>query len=161
MTFKLPTYSEDSLREAMDKAAAVADYTKQEHGAKGPHFSTLFLFDDSMSDGALRHSRAFSDLFIIGRHDFMSVFWLCHSWRLGLHPTARKQLSSLYCFRLRNNADRTALFGPSGELSAFRKHEDLEAAYETATSEPYGWLNVSLSQKDPKRILRNQFGAFL
>ena len=79
-----PVYSEAALREAMDRAAAVADYTKEEHGAKGPHFNTLFIFDDSMNDGSLRHSRAVSDTFVMGRHDFLSVLWLCHSWRAAL-----------------------------------------------------------------------------
>ena len=112
-----PTFSDEALRAAMEKAGAVADYTKENFKDGETHFSTLHIFDDSMNDGQQRHSRAFSDLFVMGRHDFTSVLWLCHSWRQGLHPTARKQLSALYCFRLRNNADRSALFGPSGELS--------------------------------------------
>ena len=70
----------------MDQQGAVADYTKENHGEKGPHFSCLHYFDDSTNDTSLRNSKAFSNLFTQGRHDLTSVLWSCHAWRLGLAP---------------------------------------------------------------------------
>jgi hypothetical protein len=67
----------------------------------------------------------------------------------AISPIIRKNLTSLYIWKLRNWADMQAWLE---ELSAMLPKDLLEEMYKIATSVPYGFLYIHLTAEDPKNM---------
>jgi hypothetical protein len=66
-----------------------------------------------------------------------------------LSPSIRTNATALAIFRLRSGADKEAIMS---ENSAIVKRKTLEDLYDIATSKPFGFLLILLSEADPSRM---------
>ncbi|MFM7978308.1 MAG: hypothetical protein ACKPKO_03250, partial [Candidatus Fonsibacter sp.] len=93
--------------------------------------------------------------FVKGRHAGLSTLMSVQKYRC-LNPILRVSATCLYVFRLRNKAELDALveetrahYGPKVTKQIFRK----------ATTEPYSFLWLNLSAKNPEDLFWLRFEA--
>jgi len=89
----------------------------------------------------------------MGRHIFCSTFVLTQYYRL-LSPALRTNAVLLACFRMRNIKDLQAILE---ENSALVPADRLKEMYDRATSKPFGFLLIRLTETDPAKTF---FGSF-
>jgi len=153
--FFFSDFSEEALADIVERQAKIAAFCKKRGG---PFYQIAIVFDDNMSNVNLRNSKTFNDLWTRGRHSFISTFYLQQAFKLGLAPSARKNLSGLLVFRLRNSVDRDSLVQ---EFSALRDKDEILAAYNNAVGEDFGFLYINFMERDPALMFMSKFDTFI
>ena len=72
----------------------------------------------------------------------------------AISPIVRKNITGLYIYRLRNQAD---LDGVLDETSAVYDKKTLYKLYRMATDEPYGFLYIKLTARDKHDMFYSKF----
>ena len=119
-------------------------------------YGALILIDD-MADNArvMRSSTSLAHLFVKGRHAGLSTIVSVQKYRV-LNPILRVNATSLFVFRLRSKAELDALVE---ENSAHYGPEITEQIFLRATTEPYSFLWLNLSAKNPEDLFWLRFEA--
>ena len=96
-------------------------------------------------------------LYLRGRHINCSTFVLTQYYRL-LSPAIRTNATQLCVFRMRNIKDRDAIIE---ENAAILDKERLLEMYNKATSKPFGFLLILLTETDPNKTFYGSFDTRL
>ena len=140
-------YSEADLDKVISTQFKVVEHQKQNKHKK--IFSILIVIDDFADTPSFtRNSKLLHSLYIRGRHLFISSVTATQVYKC-ISPIIRKNLTSIYIWRLRNWADHQAWLE---ELTAMVPKDHLEEMYQLATSEPYGFLYIHLTSKTPENM---------
>jgi DNA helicase HerA-like ATPase len=144
-------YNVDDLLRVIEEQKKVARHMKERRKEfKGRLYSVLVLIDDfAETPEFLRNSKPLAKLFINGRH--LSISTVVSTQKATLvSPTIRTQATSIFVFRIRNQQDLDLI---SSEFSALLPtKKDFLDLYRAATNEPYGFLYIDLSARDPERM---------
>ena len=132
------TYNPEELREVMDRQFRIAEWMKN----NGKHvFGVLLIIDDFSDDPAFtRNSKLLHQLYIRGRHSFMSVITSVQK-ATTLHPLIRTQATHTFTFRLRSMQDLETWLN---ENSAVYDKPTLLKIYKLATTPQFGFLYMNL-----------------
>jgi len=140
-------YNELDLDRVISTQYKVVDFQKQNKQKK--IFSILIVVDDFVDTPSFtRNSKLLHSLNIRGRHLFISSVTATQVYK-AITPVIRKNITSIYIWKLRNYADHLAWLE---ELAAMIPKEQLEQMYQIATSEPYGFLYIHLTAKSKDNI---------
>jgi hypothetical protein len=146
------TYEPEELQAIIDKQHRVVDYLKTQGNTK--LFQVLIVIDDFADDPAFtRNSKLLHQLYIRGRHQCISTITSTQVYK-AISPIVRKNMTHLFIYRLRNYGDLVAIIE---ELSAVYNPKVLHQLYNTATSEPDGFLYVNLVAKDVNNMFYMNF----
>ena len=108
-------------------------------------YSILIVIDDfADSPEFTRQSTLLHQLYIRGRHQMISTITATQVYK-AISPIVRKNMTDLYIYRLRNQADLDAIVE---EVSAVYDKKTILKMYQFATSEPYSFLYIRLTAKD-------------
>ena len=111
-------------------------------------FSILILIDDfADSPEFTRQSKLLHQLYIRGRHDNISVITATQTFK-AVDTVICKNITALYCFRLRNQMELEAVVE---EVSALANKKTLLEMYDLATKEPYSFLFINFMEKDKQQ----------
>ena len=136
-------YDPAELQSIIDTQFKVVEFMK--HSKMHKVFQILIIIDDfADSPDFTRSSKILHSLYIRGRHLFISTITATQVYK-AVSPIIRKNITDLYIFRLRNQAD---LDGWVEELSAVYDKKTLFQLYKIATDRPYGFLYVNLTARD-------------
>jgi hypothetical protein len=140
-------YNESDLDRVISTQFKVVEHQKQN---KQKHiFSILVIVDDfADSPSFTRNSKLLHSLYTRGRHVFIPSVTATQVYK-AISPIIRKNLTSIYMWKLRNWADHMAWLE---ELAAMVSKEHLEQMYQLATSEPYGFLYIHLTSKSMENM---------
>jgi DNA helicase HerA-like ATPase len=144
-------YHVDDLMSVIEEQKKVARHMKERRKEfKGRLYSVLVLVDDfAETQEFLRNSKPLAKLFINGRH--LSISTIVSTQKATLvSPTIRTQATSIFVFRIRNQQDLDLIASEFSALLPTKK--DFLDLYRTATNEPYGFLYIDLSARDPDRM---------
>jgi hypothetical protein len=140
------SWDEAVLGDILARQQKVCNFVK-EHGSKRK-FHIAIICDDFATERRVVRGGSLERLFLRGRHYNASVLVLTQYYKL-LSPSIRTNAMALVVFRLRSGADKEAIMS---ENSAIVDRRVLEALYVTATSKPFGFLLILLSEPDPAKI---------
>ena len=104
-----------------------------------------------------RQSKLLHHLYIRGRHDNISVITATQSFK-AVATVIRKNITGLYCFRLRNQMELEAVIE---EVSALSNKKTLLDMYDLATKEPYSFLFINFMEKDKNKVFMIKFNYYL
>ena len=137
-------WDEKVIQGLIRKQQAVIDYQKKAKMKK--LFTVLFVIDDWADRPDIMHkaSNVITSLFIKGRHAGISC-WLSSQALRAIHPTARANFKFYCVWKLNNAMERQKLIE---ELSALLPVKTLNAMYDLATSERFGFWFVDLTAHD-------------
>lgn len=112
----------------------------KKRGKRKMHTACLII--DDLADTPELHSSTnlISRIFLSGRHLGVQCICLSQRWR-ALSTAVRSQACWLCMFRLRNKKETDAVFE---ELSAIYPVKTLQAMYEEATAERFGFMYVNM-----------------
>jgi len=107
---KFMGFDEDSLTRIMDRQKAVKEHNnKCKYKRDMKPNRTLIIFDDFVHEKAVRYSKLFTELPVLGRHYGLSVICLsqgyCSVGSSGLNPATRQNSDFTMTFLPRNIAD--------------------------------------------------------
>ena len=140
------TWDEGVIEGILERQMAVCAHVKK-RGSK-QKFHIAIICDDFADDRKVVRSGLLEKIFCKGRHANVSCFVLTQYYRL-LSPVLRCQQNCLAVFRLRNIKDKTAILE---ENSAVVNSKVLEKMYDIATSKPFGFLLILLTETDPDKM---------
>ena len=113
-------------------------------------YSILIVIDDVADTPEFtRQSTLLHQLYIRGRHQMISTITATQVFKAGVTPIIRKNITDLYIYRLRHQAD---LDGIVEEVSAIYDKKTILKMYQFATSEPYSFLYIRLTAKDANEM---------
>ena len=119
-------------------------------------FGALIIVDDFADNNrVMRSSTSLAELFVRGRHAGLSTIVSIQKYRV-VHPILRVNATSLFVFRLRSKAELDALVE---ENSAHYGPKVTEQIFLKATTEPYSFLWLNLSAKNPEDLFWLRFEA--
>jgi hypothetical protein len=148
-------YNPEALEEIINRQHQVVKYLKDNDQKK--LFNILIVCDDFADMPEFtRHSKLLHQLYIRGRHDNISVCTSTQSFR-AVASIVRKNITGLYCFRLRNQLDLEAVLE---EVSALANKKVLLNIYDLATKQPFSFL-INFMEKDPKNMFLLRFESYL
>ena len=111
--------------------------------------SILIVIDDFADDVQFtRNSPLLHQLYIRGRHQFISTITATQVYK-AISPIVRKNMTDLYIYKLRNQADLDAIVE---EVSAVYDTQTILKMYFMTTSEPYSFLYIRLTAKDASEM---------
>ena len=140
------TWDEEVLENILERQTSVCDHVKK-RGSKRK-FHIALVCDDFSDQRKVVRGGILERLYIRGRHANISSFVLTQYYRL-LSPTIRTNATLIAIFRLRNIKDRTAIIE---ESSAILDQRTLHKLYDMATSKPFGFLLILLTETDPSKM---------
>ena len=137
------TYDPEALAHIVKTQHKVIEYTK-EH--KHNTLSQILIIIDDFADSPdfTRNSKLLHQFYIIGRHQMISTITATQVFK-AISPIVRKNITDLYIYRLRNQADLESIID---EVSAVYDKKTLYKLYRLATEQPYSFLYVKLTAKD-------------
>jgi hypothetical protein len=137
----------DFLEARVAKAKKVMEFLKKQK-AQQAGFNTLIVLDDLADARARPKLQKFVDAcFVKFRHWGISIILSSQKLKLPLiSPTVRVNLTSLMCWRLRNQSDLWD--GLVYEYSALVDKSKLFAAYKACMVKPYNFLYINLLATD-------------
>ena len=117
---------------------------------------TLFIFDDMITDGIMNPHKmgVIESIAVRGRHANVSIIIITQQY-MALSPAVRNNATNSIFFRIRN-ADELEKVAKENRESLTR--EEFLNVYESATSEPYGFLHINNQQADPKKRFWKNWG---
>ena len=127
----------------------------KEQGRKRLYGSLLIVDDFADNARVMRSSTSLAELFVRGRHAGISTLVSIQKYRV-LNPILRVNATSLFVFRLRSKAELDALVE---ENSAIWGPKITEQIFIRATSEPYSFLWLNLTAKQPDDVFWHRFEA--
>ena len=118
----------------------------------------MIIVDDfADSPDFTRHSKLLHGLFTRGRHSFTSSIVATQKFK-AINNIIRVNATDLYVFKLRNQGDLDALVD---EVSAVADKKMILEMYNIATLEPYSFLYIKLTSKDPNKMFMIKFHKYL
>ena len=139
------TYDPEALAHIVKTQHKVVDYMKEHK--HNTIFQILIIIDDfADSPDFTRNSKLLHQLYIRGRHQMISTITATQVFK-AISPIVRKNITDLYIYRLRNQADLDAIIE---EVSAIYDKKTLYQLYRMATDEPYSFLYIKLTARDKK-----------
>ena len=139
----------DAIVETQEK---VADYMKEQKYKSV--FQILIVLDDVADNPSLtRHDKLLHALYLRGRHSFISTIVSTQVFT-ALSPIIRKNITQLYCYRLRNFRDLETILE---ELSALVDKKILLEIYHQATNEKHSFLYINLMEPDLNQMFSIRF----
>ena len=137
------TYDPEALAHIVKTQHKVIEYTK-EH--KHNTLSQILIIIDDFADSPdfTRNSKLLHQFYIIGRHQMISTITATQVFK-AISPIVRKNITDLYIYRLRNQADLESIIE---EVIAGYDEKTLYKLYRLATEQPYSFLYVKLTAKD-------------
>ena len=149
-------YDPESLHEILDTQHKITDYTKKKNFKR--LFQILIIIDDfADSPEFTRQSKMLHSLYGRGRHHMISTITATQKFN-AIHPIIRVNATELYLYKLRNMKDLDTVIG---EVSAVLDKKTLLEHYHQATAEPYSFLNVKLTAKDPNEMFYQSYTSRL
>ena len=148
-------YNPEALEHIIDTQHKVIEYQKKNKMTK--LFSCLLIIDDWAEDRVfMRYSKILHGLYTKSRHFGLSV--ITSSQKLNaLAPIVRLNTSSLYIFKLKNQAELDTFIQ---EQSALIDKKTMLEIYRTAVdAQPYSFLFVKLRESDINKMFMVRFEA--
>ena len=150
-------YKHDEMEKVINDHKAVVEFLKQKKD-NDKMYSILIIIDD-MADNPqfTRNSKLLHALYTRGRHFYINTI-ISSQVLTTISPIIRKNLSSLYIFKLSNNKEIEYVCEEYSGLSNGKKN--MLKIYELATKEKYSFLFINLKTqsfyiKFDKQILIN------
>jgi hypothetical protein len=146
------SYNPDDLEEIIETQKKVIEIQKeQKHNQM---FQILIIIDDFADDtNFTRKSTLLHQLYIRGRHNYISTLTSTQVYK-QVSPIVRKNMTHLFVFRLRNQADLEAI---TEEVSAVYGKEIFRQIYNEATSEAYAFLYINMMAKNKEDMFYQNF----
>ena len=145
-------YNPEELEKVIDTQTKIITYMK-DHKINKLH-SILIVVDDHADNTTLvRHSKLLHGLATRGRHQAISFILSTQKYR-SLANIIRLNASSLYVFKLKNQAELDAFIE---ESSALVDKKALLDMYKEATKEPYSFFYVNINSKDINKTFYIRF----
>ena len=114
----------------------------------------MIIIDDSADDPSFtRHSKLLHQLFIRGRHSYISTIVSTQVYK-AISTIIRKNLTHLFVFKLRNYSDLEALLDEFG--SVYDK-QTLLKMYKIATDPAFSFLYINLMERNKEDIFYISF----
>ena len=133
----------------------IAEYQKKQDQNK--IYQILIIVDDFADDPVFtRHSKLLHSLFTRGRHSFINSIVATQKFRT-INNIIRINATGLVVFKLRSQADLDAFID---EVSAVADKKSILEMYQTAILEPYSFLYVKLTEKDPNKMFMIRFHKY-
>ena len=146
------TYDPEALAHPVKTQHKVVDYMKEHK--HNTIFQILIIIDDfADSPDFTRNSKLLHQLYIRGRHQMISTITATQVFK-AISPIVRKNITDLYIYRLRNQADLDAIIE---EVSAIYDKKTLYQLYRMATDEPYSFLYIKLTARDKNDMFYMRF----
>ena len=150
------TYDPEALAHIVKTQHRVIEYMKEHK--QNTLFQILIIIDDfADSPDFTRNSKLLHQLYIRGRHQMISTITATQVFK-AISPIVRKNITDLYIYRLRNQADLEAIIE---EVSAVYDKKTLYKLYKMATDEPYGFLYIKLTSRDKDDMFYSKFSRKL
>jgi len=145
-------YDPAALQHIMNTQFKIVKYQKDQGITK--LFQILIIIDDfADSPEFTRSSTLLHQLYIRGRHSAISTITSTQVYK-QVSPLIRKNISHIFVFRLRNQAD---LEGIIEEMSAVYDKKILYQIYKTATDTPFSFLYINLMTQDKSEMFFKNF----
>ena len=145
------SYDPKELKEVMDRQFKIAEWMKN-NGKQ--MFGVLLIIDDFSDDPAFtRNSKLLHQLYIRGRHSFLSTVTSVQK-ATTLHPLIRTQATHTFTFRLRSMQDLETWLS---ENSAVFDRPTLVNIYKAATTPRFGFLYINLMAHEPRDMFFYRF----
>jgi hypothetical protein len=149
-------YNPEDLEKVISQQHKIADYQKKQDHSK--IYQILIIVDDFADDPSFtRHSKLLHSLFTRGRHSFINSIVTTQKFR-AINNIIRINATGLVVFKLRSQADLDAFID---EVSAVTDKKTLLEMYHMATHEPFSFLYVKLTSKDPNKLFMIKFHQYL
>ena len=147
-------YNPEALSHIIDTQHKVIEYQKKMKMNK--LYSCLLIIDDFAEDKTfMRYSKILHGPYTKSRHFGLSV--ITASQKLNaLAPIVRLNSSSLYIFKLKNQAELDTFIQ---EQSALIDKKTINEIYRIATEEPYSFLFVKLREADINKVFMKRCEA--
>jgi carboxylesterase type B len=156
---KEPCFFETYDAEALSKIVA-QQFKLAEHMKKTGKFvyNVLVLCDDfAGSPEFVRNSKLLNELYIRGRHAFISVITSVQKI-VAVSPMIRTQATHTFTFRLRSQQDLAIWLE---ENSAIYSKKTLLKMYDYCVSKPFGFIYIDLTQQQKEKCFFYKFQAQL
>jgi len=144
-----------ALEEILERQKRVIAALKRDNKKKLPGIA--IIIDDLADDRKATHGPHLKQLFLRGRHSFVSTFVLTQKYRL-LDNSIRINATALLVFRSRSEADREAILDENAGLVGRKKLEEL---LRHATEKPFQFLFVNLMAPGTDEMFYRGFVARL
>ena len=145
-------YNPDELEEIIKTQQKVIEIQKENKHKQ--MFQILIIIDDFADDtNFTRRSTLLHQLYIRGRHNYISTITSTQVYK-QISPIVRKNMTHLFVFRLRNQADLEAI---TEEVSAVYGKDIFKQIYNEATSEPYAFLYINMMAKNKEDMFYQNF----
>jgi len=136
------SYEPEELHKIITKQHKVTEYMKSQ--GKTKLFQILIVIDDWADDPQFtRNSKLLHQLYIRGRHICCSTITSTQVYK-AISPIVRKNMTQLFIYRLRNQADLLAIIE---EVSAVHNPKVLHELYAVATRDPHSFLYINMMAK--------------
>ena len=139
-------WDEAVLGNILTRQQKVCDFVRKQGSSK--KFHICIICDDFATERRVVRGGSLEKLFLRGRHYFASVIVLTQFYRLT-SPSIRSNAIVAVFFKFRSGADKEAVMS---ENSAIVPRRTLEALFEKATSRPFGFLMILLTETDPAKM---------
>jgi Poxvirus A32 protein len=132
--------------------------TRQKQLKMSRMYSLCLIIDDFADAPQIRTSPALQQLFIRGRHSFLTTVASVQALKV-LNPVVRKNATDLAIFRLRSAAEAEGIFEEYGAVygSGRKGRDTIRAIYDSATAQPYDFLWVNARAKNPENLFWRNF----
>lgn len=135
-------YDPEALEKIVKQQHKIVEYMKK--NKYKTLFQILIVIDDFADDPQFtRHSHLLHQLYIRGRHSMISTITATQVYK-AISPIVRKNITDIFVYRLRNNADLDSLLD---EVSAVYDKKTLLEMYRLATEGAFGFLYIKLTAK--------------
>ena len=149
-------YNPEDLEKVITQQHKIADYQKKQDHSK--IYQILIMVDDfADSPEFTRHSKLLHSLFTRGRHSFINSIVATQKFR-AINNIIRINATGLVVFKLMSQADLDAFID---EVSAVTDKKTLLEMYHIATHEPFSFLYVKLTERDPNKMFMIKFSSYL
>jgi hypothetical protein len=150
------TYDSDALAKIVEQQFKLAKHMKE--NGNGFVYNVLVIADDfAASPEFMRNSKLLSELYIRGRHAFISVITSVQKIA-SISPMIRTQATHTMTFRLRSFQDLELWLN---ENSAIFNKKVLMTMYHLATDPAYGFIYINLMETDKRKAFFSRFDAQL
>ncbi len=144
-------YDPEALEHIIKTQHKVIEYMKEHKHTK--LYGVLIVLDDwADSPEFTRQSKLLHQLYIRGRHQQISTITSTQVYK-AISPIVRKNITDLFVFRLRNQADLDQIVE---EVSAVHDKKTLYQLYRLATEQPYSFLYINLTAKTANDMFFHQ-----
>ena len=149
------TYDAEALEKIIAQQFKLAKHMKET--GKFVYSVAVFVDDFAASPEFVRNSKLLNELYIRGRHAFISVITSVQKI-VAVSSMIRTQATHTFTFRLRSFQDLQIWLD---ENSAIYSKKVLLQMYDMCTSKPYGFIYIDLMQQDKSKCFFYKFEAQL